>query len=191
MNEFLAAPESGLPSALTAFVEQLSAMHFFMNEALAAPASALPSLPTALLSQLSCANAAPPANATTRPASMIFLSIVVSRGKRLQCLDLILDDRSRQGGNRGTGAAGCHDGYASAALGRPLGRPLDRTGSATRPALAFALERLAYLGKFRLRSLVNAGEAQIEFFQRADDGRTDHHASKPLVVGGHHMPGRM
>jgi hypothetical protein len=31
-----------------------------------------------LLSQVSCAKAAPPANATTIPASMIFLSIVVS-----------------------------------------------------------------------------------------------------------------
>src|SRR3984893_3923213 len=79
MKEFLAAPASGLPSQLTALVAQLSAMHFFMNEVLAAPASGLPSLPTALVSQLSCANAAPPVNATTKPASMIFLSIFDSR----------------------------------------------------------------------------------------------------------------
>src|ERR1700727_1303011 len=80
MKEFLAAPASGLPSELTALVAQLSAMHFFMNEFLAAPASGLPFLLTALVSQLSCAHAAPPANATMKPASMIFLSIVSPRG---------------------------------------------------------------------------------------------------------------
>jgi hypothetical protein len=53
MKLVLAAPDSGLPSALTALVAQESAMHFFMNEVLAAPASALPSLPTALVSHVS------------------------------------------------------------------------------------------------------------------------------------------
>src|ERR1700760_3571189 len=61
MKLFLAAPESGLPSALTALGAQASAAHFFMYEVLAAPASGLPSLPTALLSQVSCAIADPAA----------------------------------------------------------------------------------------------------------------------------------
>src|ERR1700682_998307 len=78
MKAVFAAPESGLPSWLTAWVEQVSAMHFFTNEVLAAPASGLPSLPTALLSQVSCARAAPPANATTNAANIIFLSMVLS-----------------------------------------------------------------------------------------------------------------
>src|SRR6516225_4457339 len=78
MNEVLAAPESGLPSALIALAAQESAMHFFMNEVLAAPASALPSLPTALVSQLSWANAAPPANVATNAANSNFLSIFFS-----------------------------------------------------------------------------------------------------------------
>src|SRR4051812_9690644 len=59
MKLVLAAPDSFLPSALTALVAQLSTLHFFTNEVLAAPASALPSLPTALVSQVSCANAVP------------------------------------------------------------------------------------------------------------------------------------
>src|SRR5258708_4390219 len=78
MKLVFAAPESGLPSWLAALVAQLSAMHFFMNEVLAAPASGLPSLPTALLSQVSCARAAPPANATTNAANIIFLNTVLS-----------------------------------------------------------------------------------------------------------------
>src|SRR4029077_12725143 len=57
MKLVFAAPESGLPSALTALVAQVSAMHFFMNEVFAAPASGLPSLPTALLSPVSFATA--------------------------------------------------------------------------------------------------------------------------------------
>src|SRR6476661_5871927 len=80
MKLVFAAPESGLPSWLTALVAQVSAMHFFMNEVLAAPASGLPSLPTALLSQVSCARAAPPANITTNAANIIFLSMVLSHG---------------------------------------------------------------------------------------------------------------
>src|SRR3984893_18143145 len=78
MKLVFAAPESGLPSWLTALVAQVSAMHFFMNEVLAAPASGLPYLPTALLSQVSCARAAPPANITTNAANIIFLSMVLS-----------------------------------------------------------------------------------------------------------------
>jgi hypothetical protein len=78
MELFLAAPDNGLPSALTAFAAQLSARHFFMNDVLAAPASALPSLPTALLSQVSCAIAVPAANvaiiAAKNMALIMFLS---------------------------------------------------------------------------------------------------------------------
>src|SRR3954468_9335742 len=72
-----AAPARGLPSWLTAFVAQVSAIHFFMNEVLAAPASGLPSLPTALVSQVSCARAALPANAMTKATSIIFLIMVL------------------------------------------------------------------------------------------------------------------
>src|ERR1700722_1384599 len=80
MKLFLAAPDSGLPSALTALVAQESAMHFFMNDVFAAPASALPSLPTALLSQVSCAKTAPPANVAINAASNMLLIIVFSLG---------------------------------------------------------------------------------------------------------------
>src|SRR5271169_5987206 len=62
MELALAAPESGLPSALIALPAQASVLHFSMKEVLAAPASGLPSLPIALLSQVSCANAAPMLN---------------------------------------------------------------------------------------------------------------------------------
>src|SRR6201992_2666621 len=82
MKLVFAAPESGLPSALTALVAQLSAMHFFMKDVFAAPASALPSLPTALLSQVSCAKAAPPANVAITAASTMPLIISMS----LPCL---------------------------------------------------------------------------------------------------------
>src|SRR5262245_38420078 len=70
MKLLLAAPESFLPSALTALPSQASALHFFMNEVFAAPASALPSLPTALVSQ-DCANAVPPANVAMTAARII------------------------------------------------------------------------------------------------------------------------
>src|SRR3569832_1211922 len=60
MKLFLAAPESGLPSLLTALPAQASALHFFRKLVLAAPESALPSLPPALLSQ-DCAMAEPAA----------------------------------------------------------------------------------------------------------------------------------
>src|SRR5580692_10178856 len=75
MKLFFAAPDSGLPSALTALVAHESARHFFMKDVFAAPASALPSLPTALLSQVSCAKAAPPANVAIIAASIMPLII--------------------------------------------------------------------------------------------------------------------
>jgi hypothetical protein len=53
----LAAPDSNLPSLLTA----LSLQHFFMKLVLAAPASGLPSLPVALLEH-DCAIAEPTTN---------------------------------------------------------------------------------------------------------------------------------
>jgi len=77
MKLFFAAPESFLPSALTALLAQLSFMHFFMNDVFAAPASALPSLLTALLSQVSCAKAAPPANVAMNAASNMLRIILV------------------------------------------------------------------------------------------------------------------
>src|SRR5258707_2707665 len=80
MKLVFAAPESGLPSWLTALVAQGSAVHFFMNEGLAAPASGLPSFPTALLSQVSCARAAPPANVARNPTNINFPSMDLSLG---------------------------------------------------------------------------------------------------------------
>jgi hypothetical protein len=55
MKLFLAAPESFLPSALTAFGAHASRLHFFRKLLSAAPASGLPLLPTALLAHVSCA----------------------------------------------------------------------------------------------------------------------------------------
>jgi hypothetical protein len=75
MKLFLAAPDSGLPSALTALGAHVSAMHFFMNEVLAAPASGLPSLLMALLSQVSCAIAEPAAKVAIIAAKNTFLII--------------------------------------------------------------------------------------------------------------------
>src|ERR1700731_1629824 len=78
MKLFFAAPESGLPSALTALVGEVFDLHFFMKDVFAAPPRALPSLPTALLSQVSCAKAAPPANVAINAASNMPLTISVS-----------------------------------------------------------------------------------------------------------------
>src|SRR6059058_937399 len=79
MKEVFAAPDSFLPSALTALVAQDSAMHFFMNEVLAAPDSTLPSLPTALVSQdASCAIAAEPRAKVARTVAMRIRFIGVS-----------------------------------------------------------------------------------------------------------------
>jgi hypothetical protein len=55
MKLFLAAPESFLPPALTAFGAHASRLHFFRKLLSAAPASGLPLLPTALLAHVSCA----------------------------------------------------------------------------------------------------------------------------------------
>src|SRR6202035_5459572 len=77
MKLFFAAPASGLPSELTAFVAHESAMHFFMNDVFAAPASALPSLPTALLSQDSCAKAEPIASVAITEARTMLLTMGV------------------------------------------------------------------------------------------------------------------
>src|SRR5215475_3657435 len=92
MKLVLAAPESGLPSALTALVAHWSAMHFFMNDVFAAPASGLPSLPTALLSQVSCAIAVPAAKAAITVARITRLSIFLS----LPPLNIALESNSQQ-----------------------------------------------------------------------------------------------
>src|ERR1700753_241234 len=85
MNEFLAAPASGLPSELIALAEQESAMHFFMNEVVAAPASGFPSLLIALLSQLSSAIAEPTAKVASTAAQSTFRIMFLS----CKCPDLV------------------------------------------------------------------------------------------------------
>jgi hypothetical protein len=50
----LAAPESFLPSALTAFGKHVRRLHFLRKLFNAAPASGLPFLPSALLEHVSC-----------------------------------------------------------------------------------------------------------------------------------------
>src|SRR5665647_413638 len=71
MKLFFAAPESGLPSLLTALLSQASSLHFFTKLFLAAPASALPSLLTALISQAVCAIAEPMAKDVIKAARII------------------------------------------------------------------------------------------------------------------------
>ena len=44
--------------------------------------------------------------------------------------------------------------------------------------------------EFAALGLVDLREMQIELFQRADDGRADHDAREPFVVGRHHVPRR-
>src|SRR5450756_2974963 len=51
MKLFFAAPESGLPSLLTALPSHASILHLFTKLFFAAPDNALPSLLTAMLSQ--------------------------------------------------------------------------------------------------------------------------------------------
>src|ERR1700744_1958475 len=85
MNEFLAAPASGLPSELIALAEQESAMHFFMNEVLAAPASGLASLPPALLLPPSSAIAEPTAKVASTAAKSTFRIMFLS----CKCPDLV------------------------------------------------------------------------------------------------------
>ena len=137
MKLFLAAPDSGLPSALTALVAQESAMHFFMNEVFAAPASALPSLPTALLSQLSSAMAEPTAKVASTAARntfrIMFLSFtagisVYRPSARELTASSILD--------QGPAAAGFGPGQATAAPGPPA-----RSQAGSRNAIGSALTR--------------------------------------------------
>src|SRR5262249_72408 len=71
MKLFLAAPESFLPSALTAFGAHASRLHFFRKLLRAAPASGLPFLSTALLAQVSCAMAGPIAKPAIMTAKTI------------------------------------------------------------------------------------------------------------------------
>src|SRR3954447_15449100 len=79
---FLAAPASGLPSALTALGAQASALHFFMNEGLAAPARDLASLPPPLFSKFSPAKPNPAANVATIAARKIRFIMIVSLNQK-------------------------------------------------------------------------------------------------------------
>src|SRR6516225_10247986 len=71
MKLFLAAPESFLPSELTAFGAHASRLHFFRKLLRAAPASGLPFLSIALLAHVSCAIAGPIAKAAIMAAKTI------------------------------------------------------------------------------------------------------------------------
>src|SRR5262245_23843387 len=71
MKLFLAAPESFLPSELTAFGAHASRLHFFRKLLSAAPASGLPFLSIALLAHVSCAMAGPIAKAAIMAAKII------------------------------------------------------------------------------------------------------------------------
>jgi hypothetical protein len=71
MKLFLAAPESFLPSALTAFGKHVSRLHFLVKLLSAAPASGLPFLSTALLAHVSCAIATPIQRAAVMVAKKI------------------------------------------------------------------------------------------------------------------------
>src|SRR5215475_6479975 len=70
MKLVLAAPESGLPSLLTALDSHASSLHFLMKLVLAAPVRGLPSLLTALLAQ-DCAIAVPTEKEVIRRATKI------------------------------------------------------------------------------------------------------------------------
>jgi hypothetical protein len=71
MKLFFAAPESFLPSALTAFGSHASRLHFFRKLLSAAPARGLPFLSTALVAHVSCAIAGQSAKAAIIPARRI------------------------------------------------------------------------------------------------------------------------
>src|ERR1700686_372890 len=71
MKLFFAAPESGLPSLLTALPSHASFLHLLTKLVFAAPASALPSLLIALLSHVACAIAEPTAKDMIRAARII------------------------------------------------------------------------------------------------------------------------
>jgi hypothetical protein len=82
MKPFLAAPESFLPCALTAFGKQASRLHFLTKLLSAAPASGLPCLPTALLAHVACAIAGPIAKAVIMAAKRIgFMAPSQSNGQ--------------------------------------------------------------------------------------------------------------
>src|SRR5271166_6007257 len=68
---FLAAPESFLPSALTALGKHVSRFHFLRKLLSAAPASGLPFLLIALLAHVSSVNAGPIAKAVIMAAKRI------------------------------------------------------------------------------------------------------------------------
>src|SRR5262245_24761610 len=70
MKLVFAAPESGLPSLLTAFDSHASSLHFLMKLVLAAPVRGLPSLLTALVAQ-DCAIAVPTEKEVIRRATKI------------------------------------------------------------------------------------------------------------------------
>src|SRR6516162_391835 len=71
MKLFLAAPESFLPSELTAFGSHASRLHVFRMLLSAAPASGLPFLSIALLAHVSCAITGPIAKAAIIAAKKI------------------------------------------------------------------------------------------------------------------------
>src|SRR5262249_37735449 len=71
MKLFFAAPESFLPSELTAFGAHASRLHFLRKLLSAAPARGLPFLPLALLAHVSCAITGPIAKAAIIAAKKI------------------------------------------------------------------------------------------------------------------------
>src|SRR5690348_14702486 len=83
MKLVFAAPESFLPSLLTALAAQVSRLHFFMKLVFAAPARGWPFFPIALDSQVpGCAAAEPSAKADSRMARkkrFMFVSLVTFR----------------------------------------------------------------------------------------------------------------
>jgi hypothetical protein len=81
MKLFLAAPESFLPSALTAFGKHASRLHFLRKLLSAAPVSGLPVLLTALLAQVSCDIAGPIAKAVIMTAKRIRFMTYSPKGK--------------------------------------------------------------------------------------------------------------
>src|SRR5438132_8588152 len=52
-------------------------------------------------------------------------------------------------------------------------------------------QRFADLLEFAAVGLVDLGKMQVESVQRADDGRADHHAGEPFVVGRYDVPWRL
>src|SRR4051812_8482727 len=52
-------------------------------------------------------------------------------------------------------------------------------------ALAFVLQSLAHLLEFLQRCLLGSRKVKLQRLEGADDGRADHHAREPFMVGGH------